>query len=194
MTRRLGKSSMEAACCDIARFGDADSVAARLAELAEAGQGSFLRARAARLGHRIGRSGVARSRRCAVRAVGFSLLAAEARLDQADALARRGDQRGATAARNRSAAIRRLLPPTVLTPTLARSLSLEPLSDREHEVALLAAQGMSSRDIASRLFVSTHDRQPPAARLLEARVNVRPARGRAAAEASALPGDERDPG
>ena len=76
-------------------------------------------------------------------------------VDQADWLARRGDQRGATAARNRSASIRGLLPGSVITPTLARSGALEPLSDREHEVALLAGQGLSSRDIADRLFLST---------------------------------------
>ena len=127
---------------------------------------------------------------------GFSLLAAEARLDQADALARRGDQRGATAARNRSAAIRRLLPPTVLTPTLARSLSLEPLSDREHEVALLAAQGMSSRDIASRLFVSTRTIDNHLQHVYsKLGVNSRDQLVAALrAEASALPGDEGDAG
>ena len=62
---------------------------------------------------------------------------------------------GATAARNRSAGIRGSLPVWVVTPTLARASSLEPLSEREHEVALLAAQGLASRDIGDRLFLST---------------------------------------
>ncbi len=43
----------------------------------------------------------------------------------------------------------------VITPALARSEGIEPLSEREREVALLAAHGLSSRDIGARLFVST---------------------------------------
>jgi len=195
--QRLGKSSMEAALLhDIARFGDADSVAGRLVQLAEVGQGSFLRARAAHASGIASGDPALLDRAAALfEQCGFSLLAAEARLDQADALARRGDQRSATAARNRSAAIRRLLPPTVVTPTLARSLSLEPLSEREHEVALLAAQGMSSRDIASRLFVSTRTIDNHLQHVYsKLGVNGRDQLVAALrAESSALPGDERDP-
>ena len=79
---------------------------------------------------------------------------------------------------------------------MARSLSLEPLSDREHEVALLAAQGMSSRDIASRLFVSTRTIDNHLQRVYsKLGVNGRDQLVAALrAEASALPGDEGDAG
>jgi DNA-binding winged helix-turn-helix (wHTH) protein/DNA-binding CsgD family transcriptional regulator len=155
--RRLGKYAMEAALLhDIARFGDAESVVDRLAQLAARCQGNLVRARAAHAAGIASGDPALLDRAAALfEQCGFPLLAAEARVDQADALARRGDQRGATAARNRSAAIRDTLPGWVITPTLSRSAALEPLSDREHEVALLAGQGMSSRDIAERLFVST---------------------------------------
>ncbi len=40
------------------------------------------------------------------------------------------------------------------TPPLARNVGVEPLTAREREVALLAAAGRSSRDIANRLYLS----------------------------------------
>ena len=40
-------------------------------------------------------------------------------------------------------------------PWLAQSGSVDTMSDRERQVALLAAQELSSRDIAERLFLST---------------------------------------
>ncbi len=155
--RRLGKVSMEAALLhDIARFGDAESVAARLDEIAQTTQGRFVQARAVHAAGIVAGDPAMLDRAAALfEQCGFSLLAAEARIDLGDWLARHGDQRGATAARNRSASIRGSLPGWVLTPTLARASSLEPLSDREHEVALLAAQGLASRDIGDRLFLST---------------------------------------
>ena len=41
------------------------------------------------------------------------------------------------------------------TPIVARGISAEPLTPREREVALLAAGGISSRDISQRLYLST---------------------------------------
>ena len=92
--RRLGKFAMEATLLhDIARFGDAESVVDRLAELAAAGQGNFLQARAAHAAGIASGDPVLLDRAAALfEQCGFSLLAAEARVDQADWLARRGDQ------------------------------------------------------------------------------------------------------
>ncbi|HZA85596.1 MAG TPA: helix-turn-helix transcriptional regulator, partial [Acidimicrobiales bacterium] len=43
----------------------------------------------------------------------------------------------------------------VATPPLARGSGIEPLTAREREVALLAAEGRASRDIGEHLHLST---------------------------------------
>ena len=86
-------------------------------------------------------------------ALGAQLLAAEAAAEAADAHRRAGDQRAANnLARQAEALAARC--EGARTPSLARPDRTAPLSDREREIALLAAQGVQSKDIAERLFLS----------------------------------------
>jgi DNA-binding winged helix-turn-helix (wHTH) protein/DNA-binding CsgD family transcriptional regulator len=154
---RLGKYAFEAGLRhDIVRFGGATSVVERLRTLAECVHGQLVQAR---LAHAVGVStSDAEKLDAAIEgfvASGALVLAAEAAADLADCLAAQGDQRGAVAARARVAALRGAMREWVITPALARSEGIEPLSEREREVALLAAHGLSSRDIGARLFLST---------------------------------------
>jgi DNA-binding CsgD family transcriptional regulator len=86
-------------------------------------------------------------------ALGASLLAAEALSSAADAYRRAGDQRSATAASRRSTTLAAECEGT-RTPDLVVTLSTSPLSEREREVARLAAAGLPSKEIAARLFLS----------------------------------------
>jgi DNA-binding NarL/FixJ family response regulator len=86
-------------------------------------------------------------------ALGAMLLAAEAASSAAEAFRRAGDQRAATAAFRRSTALAELCEGAA-TPGLVRADAVVPLSGREREIAILAAQGMASKDIASRLYLS----------------------------------------
>jgi DNA-binding CsgD family transcriptional regulator len=86
-------------------------------------------------------------------AIGAKLLAAEAATAASDAYRRRGDVRAATAASHRAISLARLCE-GAMTPGLLQISAVVALSDREREVALLAASGFSSRDIAKRLFLS----------------------------------------
>jgi DNA-binding CsgD family transcriptional regulator len=86
--------------------------------------------------------------------LGCRLLAAEAAVAAADAARSGGDQRGATALSGRAS---RLVQGCegATTPALASAAAAtQPLSEREREVALLAAGGLSSKEIAERLFLS----------------------------------------
>jgi DNA-binding CsgD family transcriptional regulator len=86
-------------------------------------------------------------------ALGALLLAAEAASGAAEAFARAGDQRAATAALRRSNRLSEACEGAA-TPGLIRGVGAAPLSGREREVVMLAAQGMSSKDIADRLYLS----------------------------------------
>jgi DNA-binding winged helix-turn-helix (wHTH) protein/DNA-binding CsgD family transcriptional regulator len=81
-------------------------------------------------------------------------LAAEAAAELAEVLRRSGQQRAASAAGQRSAAIAARAG-GVATPPMARGDGPEPLTTREREIAMLAASGLASREIGQRLFVST---------------------------------------
>jgi DNA-binding CsgD family transcriptional regulator len=86
--------------------------------------------------------------------LGAELLAAEAVTAAVDAFRRLGDQRAATAASHRAAALARLCE-GAQTAGLVQTDAVVPLSDREREIAVLAAEGLASKEIAKRLFLST---------------------------------------
>jgi DNA-binding CsgD family transcriptional regulator len=81
------------------------------------------------------------------------LLAAEAAVAAAEAQQRAGDSRGATALARRAAELAARCD-GCRTPGLVRVEGPTPLTRREREIALLAGQGMASKDIADQLFVS----------------------------------------
>lgn len=85
--------------------------------------------------------------------IGADLLAAEAAATAAAALRRRGEPRRATAASNRAAdAAARCQ--GARTPLLALAEATAPLTQREREIAVLAAADTSSKDIAEMLSLS----------------------------------------
>ena len=86
-------------------------------------------------------------------ALGAMLLAAEAAAGAAEAFRRAGDQRAATAALRRSSVLAAACEGAV-TPGLFHAAAAVPLSGREREIVMLAAQGMASKDIAERLYLS----------------------------------------
>ena len=90
-------------------------------------------------------------------ALGAMLLAAEAAAGAAEAFSRAGDRRAATAALRRSIELAAACEGAV-TPGLFRAATVDaaaaPLSSREREIAMLAAAGIASKDIAERLYLS----------------------------------------
>jgi DNA-binding CsgD family transcriptional regulator len=90
-------------------------------------------------------------------ALGAMLLAAEAATGAAEAFSRAGDRRAATAALRRSIELAAVCEGAV-TPGLFRAAMVHaaavPLSAREREIAMLAATGIASKDIAERLYLS----------------------------------------
>ncbi len=90
----------------------------------------------------------------AFRACGTTLYAAEAAAAARSIRLAAGDARGAGAAERLAEAMRAEVPSAV-TPLLgAKRSATGPLSTREHEIADLAARGLSNRAIAKRLYVS----------------------------------------
>src|SRR5215470_17518782 len=89
--------------------------------------------------------------------LGAMLLAAEAAAGAAEAFTRAGDRRAATAALRRSVELASACEGAV-TPGLFRAATVHagaaPLSGREREIAMLAAAGIASKDIADRLYLS----------------------------------------
>ncbi len=131
-----------------------EDTSARLSELAAASDSPLMSARA-----RHAAAALARDARelAAVsddfEALGAMLLAAEAASGAADVFSRAGDRRAATAALRRSGTLAATCEGAA-TPGLLRATPVIPLSGREREIVMLAVTGMSSKDIAERLFLS----------------------------------------
>jgi DNA-binding CsgD family transcriptional regulator len=139
---------------DLVRLGEFGSEVPRLAELADRLEGP--------LAQTFARHADAASRRDSrslqVAAEGFAslgaiLLAAEAFTAAATAFERDGLKRLAAGASRRATELRAVAG-LGRTPALVARASLVPLTKREREVAALASSGLSSREIAERLYVS----------------------------------------
>ena len=139
---------------DIARLGQPEAVAGRLAELAELIDGDFAAAHAAHAEALVQGSPTAlESAANRFEAFGANLLAAEAYLAAASGYRADGQARAASAMTRRATELAGACG-DVRTPGLTLGVSTERLTRREREVATLAAAGASSREIAERLFLS----------------------------------------
>jgi DNA-binding CsgD family transcriptional regulator len=139
---------------DLARLGCAAEVTNRLHSLAAAGQGDYLRVLADNAaGHARGNPDALGDAAERFAALGFNLRAAESAMAASEASARARDQRAATGwARRATELAARCEAPA--TPELIGPTAPVPLTNREREIALLAADGLASRLIAERLYVS----------------------------------------
>jgi DNA-binding CsgD family transcriptional regulator len=140
---------------DLVRFGAASEVVERLQHLAATTDGPMVQVHAAHAG--------ASATRDATRLADVVdryeeldalSLAAEAAAELADVLGAGGERRPAASAAQRSATLAARAG-ELHTPPLARGSGGEPLTAREHEVALLAAGGRSSAEIGEHLHLST---------------------------------------
>ncbi len=139
---------------DLARLGDAAAVQDRVHELGDVVAGPLSAARVHHVDALVTGDADALAAACdELAASGASLLAAEACEAAADEYRRRGDGRAATARLRRASELRADCVGAA-TPGLARAPGPTPLTRRESEIALLAAKGRSSKDIAAQLFVS----------------------------------------
>jgi ATP/maltotriose-dependent transcriptional regulator MalT len=150
-----GLYTMEAALLhDMARLGDAEPIAERFRARAELVDGDLMRARVtfvtALAEHD---AGALLDASKAFEAIGAQLFAAEAANEAAIAYRRDGTPRPATAAAQLA---QRLASECegARTPSLMHGTGAAVLTKREREVATLASHGMSSREIASTLYVS----------------------------------------
>ena len=138
---------------DAARVGASD-VAARIESLAVQCDSELVAARAAHAhASAAGDSWQLAAAGERFEQLGAHLLAAEAMAAAADASRRDREQRRASALDQRAGELVAHCEGAV-TPALARAATVVPLTDREREIAALAAAGQSSRAIAERLFLS----------------------------------------
>lgn len=139
---------------DVARLGGAEDVRDRLAELAQHCDGAFAPARARFAAALVandpdGLEGVADE----MEAIGADLLAAEAATQAAAAWQRAGHARRAAAATQQAQACAERCQ-SARTPLLVTGQAAAVLTTREKEIALLAAAGTASKDIADTLHLS----------------------------------------
>lgn len=125
-------------------------------------------------------------------AAGYPLLAAEAAGQAATGFRRQEQRRRAIACHNRSAVLRARCPDAA-TPALAAAVAAEPLSRREHEIALLVAAGETNKAISARLFLSVRTVENHVQRVLgklgcARRAEVAAALGLDGADPAARPG------
>lgn len=153
--RSVGHPGLELpALHDLARLGAAESVQGRVRELGPLVAGPLAAARVAHVDALVADDAEALGVAAEALAVcGASLLAAEAAESAAEAFRRHGDARRATSRFRRASELRAECE-GASTPGLLRIDGPTPLTRRETEIALLAAKGLPSKDIAGRLFVS----------------------------------------
>jgi DNA-binding CsgD family transcriptional regulator/tetratricopeptide (TPR) repeat protein len=139
---------------DAARLGAAAEAAPPLADLAGRTDSALVAARAEHAAALAADDG---ERLAAVadqfETLGAVLVAAEATAASADAWRRRRERRRAAALEVRAEALAGRCE-GARTPALRRTTSVVPLTDREREIAVLAADGRPSREIAARLYLS----------------------------------------
>ncbi len=153
--RETGNRASEARVLhDVARLGDPAAARARLDVLADQCEGLLVPAYAAHAGALADRE-ADRLVEVADRfeSIGAILLAAEATLGAAEARRRDGHPREATALLGRAANLTAACE-GARTPGLVTSDAPVPLTPREREIATLAADRLSSREIAERLYLS----------------------------------------
>jgi DNA-binding CsgD family transcriptional regulator len=166
--RDRGQRALEAwTLHDRSRLGEARHVVARLAELAERAQGDLLPALAADAAATAADRGTELAASAdELERLGARLLAAEAANRACDAFRRAGHRRDATAWSRRAAALASECE-GARTPGLARTDAVVPLTERERDIALLAAAGLASKAIAERLILSSRTVDNNLARVYE---------------------------
>ncbi|MEU1280041.1 LuxR C-terminal-related transcriptional regulator [Streptomyces sp. NPDC005805] len=155
VARSTGHLTSEAVLLtEVARLGGAENVAGRLAEAAESCDGPFGGARADFA------AALARDEPAALLAaagamerIGAHLLAAEAAAAAAAALRRAGESRKAAAAAQQAHAHAALCE-GASTPLLLLAANASVLTHREREIALMASNGSTSKEIAASLHLS----------------------------------------
>jgi DNA-binding CsgD family transcriptional regulator len=139
---------------DMARLGDPHGALARLRRIARSTESPLIGARSAHVAALAADDGAALEDVVVTfEGMGARLLAAEAAAAAAQALRRVGEHRRATALAHRAS---QLLADCegATTPGVAQLQGASPLTTREHEIAVMAAAGLTSKMIASRLFLS----------------------------------------
>ncbi len=138
----------------LARLGAPERALERARLLGEQCQGELIPARAAHVEALVSHDATALAAAAATFAeLGLNLVAGEAEADAARAYRRAGRSREASAAAQRSRTLVKQCEGS-LTPALALVEEASPLTRREREVAMLASQGLPSKDIAEKLFLS----------------------------------------
>ncbi len=139
---------------DLVRMGEVDPAAEQLDQMGELVDGDFMEARIvfARAAH-LRDLKLARSAADQFEAIGANLFAAEAATLEAELATEGGLRRAATDAEARATQLLQLCE-GAHTPSVRLQRESAQLTNREREVATLAAQGMTSKEIAASLFVS----------------------------------------
>lgn len=150
-----GHAIAEVVCCyEMCRLDRPEEVVARLSELATTVQGGLTRMFVAHAQAMVDGSGEALAAAAeAFAAAGMNLFASEAAAQASDESRREGDQRAAARWLTRAAELRALCEAVVTHVPLVDAGPVA-LTRREREIALLAAQGLASKEIGERLFIS----------------------------------------